>query len=136
MINYFYSIYKKRCGTKSYIFYRSFSIFIFMLIFSVFGFGLLILNYFIKLFYHLDFEYLLIIDVSVSIVYPLMRILYPGYEYLKKTDQFSNEKLNFIFFSSLVLVFIIFLFFLQFSFWEMYPNETFSITNFRNSQSN
>lgn len=123
MINYFYSIFRKGCGTSFYVFLGIFSTFIFLLFFSTIGFLSLLIDYFVDT----DIKILIILNLSISLIYPLFRIFIPGYNLLKKVNGYSMEKIHVLFFICFISIFLYFFIFLQFLGWELYPNQDFSV---------
>jgi hypothetical protein len=127
MIDFFYTIFKKDAGTSEYVFYRTFSIFIFFLVLSVLGFINTVLYFAIITFYKFDYSYVLIFNISISIVYPISRIFYPGYKMKTKIENYSKNKIGFIFYTSLIVVFIFILMYLQIISWILFPESNFSV---------
>lgn len=102
MINYFYTIYKKDCYESSFMFYKSFPLFIFCSFFSIFGFFLTLIYYFFSLFFYLDYSIIVIINLSITIVYPLVRIFHPGYIIKEEVFKYSKFKTSLIHYTSLL----------------------------------
>jgi hypothetical protein len=127
MINYFYTIFKKDSGSTDYMFLSTFSAFMFFSVFSVVGLFTTLIYLLVNLFYEFDYSLLLIFNLSISIVFPMMRIFYPGYIKHPKVENYSKSKVGFIFYISFFTSFALFLFYLQIISWILFPESNFSV---------
>jgi hypothetical protein len=93
------------------------------LFFSTIGFLSLLTDYFVDI----EIEILIILNLSISLIYPLFRIFIPGYKFLKKVNEYSMEKIHVLLFICFINIFLDFLIFIQFLGWELYPNQDFSV---------
>jgi hypothetical protein len=111
VIDYFYTIYKKECEGSSFMFYKVFPLFIFFIFFSVFGFFLTGIYYFTTLFFEVDYLIFILINISLTLTYPFVRIFHPGYKTKEEVLKYSKFKIRFIHYSSFLISFL---------FWYLY----------------
>jgi hypothetical protein len=102
MINYFYTVYRKDCHGSSFMFYKSFPLFIFCSFFSIIGFFLTLIYYFLLLIFNIDYSIIVIVNITITIVYPLVRIFHPGYLIKEEVLNYSKFKTSFIHYTSLL----------------------------------
>jgi hypothetical protein len=111
MINFFYTIYKKECGKSSYMFFYTFPFFIFFSLFSIIGFLLTLVYYLLILFFNVDYLLIVLINLSITFTYPIVRILQPGYKIKEEVLKYSNFNIRLIYYASFIISFL---------FWRLY----------------
>jgi hypothetical protein len=121
VIDYFYTIYRKESEGSSYMFYNVFPIFLFFIFFSIFGFFLTGIYYFIALFFEVDYLIFILINISLTFTYPIVRILQPGYKMKQEVLKYSKFKIRFIHYSSFLISFLIWRLYMEVISFILYP---------------
>ncbi len=121
VIDYFYTIYRKESEGSSYMFFYTFPSFIFFSLFSIIGFLLTIVYYFSILFFSVDYLLIILMNISITFTFPIVRILQPGYKMKQEVLKYSKFKIRFIHYSSFLISFLIWRLYMEVISFILYP---------------